>query len=111
MGDIKGKPIDKDIDIEKDTLYKEIERLNRIVKRQDRDIIDYQKDNKLLMNILNERELEIRALVLELLRITKQNYYWITNDKFEEAKKKVIHFEIMSDNDKKYFVLDQVGDK
>ena len=113
MSDIKGKPIDKDFDIEKDTLYKEVERLNRIVKRQDRDILDYQQNIKELKVVLSDLELEIKALVLELLNITKQSYYWVTNDKFEEAKKKAIHVEVMGDNDTKYFIkeLDKVGDK
>lgn len=113
MSDIKGKPINKDFDIEKDTLYKEAERLNRIVKRQDRDILDYQQNIKELKVVLDDLELEIKALVLELLNITKQSYYWVTNEKFEEAKKKVIHVEVMGDNDTKYFIkeLDKVGDK
>ena len=73
-----------------------------------------QQENKQLKSIVEERELEIITLILELLRIAKQDYYWITNDKFEEAKKKIIHFVVTGDNDKKYFIeeLDKakVGD-
>lgn len=73
-----------------------------------------QQENKRLKSIVKERELEIITLILELLRIAKQDYYWITNDKFEEAKKKIIHFVVTGDNDKKYFIeeLDKakVGD-
>ena len=63
-----------------------------------------QQENKQLKSIVKERELEIITLILELLRIAKQDYYWITNDKFEEAKKKIIHFVVTGDNDKKYFI-------
>ena len=76
--------------------------------------IELQQENKQLKSIVEERELEIITLILELLRIAKQDYYWITNDKFEEAKKKIIHFVVTGDNDKKYFIeeLDKakVGD-
>ena len=76
--------------------------------------IELQQENKQLKSIVKERELEIITLILELLRIAKQDYYWITKDKFEEAKKKIIHFVVTGDNDKKYFIeeLDKakVGD-
>ena len=67
-------------------------------------IYELEQENKQLKSIVEERELEIITLILELLRIAKQDYYWITNDKFEEAKKKIIHFVVTGDNDKKYFI-------
>ena len=83
------------------------------MKRQDRDILDYQQNIKELKVVIDDLQLEIKALVLDLLNITKQSYYWITNDKIEEAKKKVISVEVMGDGDMKYFIeeLDEGCDK